>query len=342
MNSVAKSKPISEPALRGEQWFLTSSDWRGAATSGRQADPFCCTPAWQLSYHNSFAPNRRLLIEEDSKSVVAFAERIISPNFTCLTPLEDSWQFGSPLIGNRATDLLADMMTSIEKRYSPQFPSIMISGVRPRGLVYKNLKRRFERKFRFHRHRFGTQCSASLLGGLDGYLGNRSSNFRRNLRKQSRRALEDGVVLERRSPTTDQEVDEVYSRMISVELASWKGVGCCGMAEPGPRKFYEIMMAYLAATGDARVIFAKHDNKDIGFIFGGVSGGIYRGQQFSYDEEWQSASIGNVLQMEQIAWACEEGISRYDMGPIGGAKMNYKTHWTERRHRMETWILSRG
>jgi CelD/BcsL family acetyltransferase involved in cellulose biosynthesis len=129
--------------------------------------------------------------------------------------------------------------------------------------------------------------------------------------------------------------------MISVELTSWKGVGRCGMAEPEPRKFYEIMMKMLAPAGDVRVIFATHNNRDIGFIFGGVSGDIYRGQQFSYDEEWRSSSIGNVLQMEQIAWACEEGVTRYDMGPIGGGDMSYKTHWTERRHNIETWVLVR-
>jgi CelD/BcsL family acetyltransferase involved in cellulose biosynthesis len=157
-----------------------------------------------------------------------------------------------------------------------------------------------------------------------------------------RRALSHGVTLERVSPTSDQGVDDVYSRMIAVELASWKGIEQCGMAEPGPKKFYEVMMKYLAATGDARIIFAKHGGKDIGFIFGGLTGGIYRGQQFSYDEEWQSSSIGNILQMEQVDWSCEEGLTRYDMGPLEGPRMSYKTHWTERKHSIETWVLDRS
>lgn len=67
------------------------------------------------------------------------------------------------------------------------------------------------------------------------------------------------------------------------------------MAEPSPKKFSKIMMKYLATPGDARVIIAKHGDTGIGFIFGEVAGGIYRGQQFSCDERWQPSSIGNVM-----------------------------------------------
>ena len=54
---------------------------------------------------------------------------------------------------------------------------------------------------------------------------------------------------------------------------------------------------------------ALHEGKDIGFIFGSMAGQIYRGQQFSFDDSWSHASIGNVLQTEQIKWLCEEGQS---------------------------------
>jgi hypothetical protein len=316
-------------------------DWNVAASSSGQADPFCCSPAWQLSFHNSYAPNRRLFIRESSNNVVAFAEKIISGELVLLTPIESSWLFGNPLLGEHSVDLFSDMLADIEKYYSPVSPRIIISGIRPYGSLYKKLKRRFADEFKFCRYSSGVQCSASLTGGVDGYLSKRSANFRRKTRKETRKALSHGVTLERVSPNSNRQVDETYSRMLSVELASWKGIGRCGMAEAGPKKFYEVMMKHLAITGDARVIFAKHGGKDIGFIFGGVAEGVYRGQQFSYDEEWQSASIGNVLQMEQVDWSCEEGLVRYDMGPLEGPKMSYKTHWTERKHNIETWILDR-
>ncbi len=71
-------------------------------------------------------------------------------------------------------------------------------------------------------------------------------------------------------------------------------------------------------AGEGRVVFATHEGRDIGFIFGGRLGEIYRGQQFSLDDAGRGMSIGNVLQYEQIAWLCEEGAHRYDRGPLIG------------------------
>jgi CelD/BcsL family acetyltransferase involved in cellulose biosynthesis len=129
--------------------------------------------------------------------------------------------------------------------------------------------------------------------------------------------------------------------MIKVELASWKGFGKCGMAEPGSKEFYDFMIKRLSMTRSGRVIFAQHEGKDIGFIFGGLAGRIYRGQQFSYDDKWKDYSIGNLMQLEKINWLCEEGIKRYDMGPVSGPKMGYKTHWTEKRSEIQAWLFVR-
>ena len=83
-------------------------------------------------------------------------------------------------------------------------------------------------------------------------------------------------------------------------------------------------------------MFAKHDAIDIGFIFGGLcgakaAGNVYRGQQFSFADNWRKASLGNVLQLEQLRWLCEEQVARYDMGPL----MDYKHHWTETEARID-------
>lgn len=149
------------------------------------------------------------------------------------------------------------------------------------------------------------------------------------------------ISYERVTPTSIEESKATYSRMINVELASWKGIEKCGMAEPGSKEFYDSMLKRLSISKDGRVIFAKHEGKDIGFIFGGLAGKIYRGQQFSYDEEWKDYSIGNLMQVEQVKWLCEEGAKRYDMGPVSGHKMGYKIHWTEKRSQIQTWLLVR-
>lgn len=97
----------------------------------------------------------------------------------------------------------------------------------------------------------------------------------------------------------------------------------------------------MAKSASARVIFARHGERDIGFIFGSVAGAYYRGQQFSYDDAWGAYSIGNILQLEQVRQLCEEGGERYDMGPLLGSRMGYKRHWAEIRLPLETWTLSR-
>ncbi|MBQ7584693.1 MAG: GNAT family N-acetyltransferase, partial [Desulfovibrionaceae bacterium] len=103
--------------------------------------------------------------------------------------------------------------------------------------------------------------------------------------------------------------------------------------------FYRQLLAAFAALNHARVIFARDEDQDIGFIFGGLSNNIYRGQQFSFSEAYKKYSIGNILQYEKIAWLCEDKIGRYDMGPISGPKMEYKAHWTELVFPLQSWIL---
>ena len=99
------------------------------------------------------------------------------------------------------------------------------------------------------------------------------------------------------------------------------------------------MIRRLAVRGAARVMFARHEGRDIGFIFGGMLGPCYRGQQFSYDAAWKDLSIGNLLQVEQVRWLCEEGAVRYDMGTASGEAMAYKRHWTEMHPVSQTWFL---
>ena len=142
-------------------------------------------------------------------------------------------------------------------------------------------------------------------------------------------------------PASTLEAARTYERMLVVELASWKGIGRCGMAEQPSKQFYDIMLRRLSASRNARVIFARHEDQDIGFIFGGKAGNIYRGQQFSYAEDWKSFSIGNLMQMEQIGCLCEEDARRYDMGPLDDSRMAYKAHWTEQKMPFQTWCLER-
>jgi hypothetical protein len=98
------------------------------------------------------------------------------------------------------------------------------------------------------------------------------------------------------------------------------------MEQPGIVDFYHLMLRELSETTDARVSMACFEGRDNGFIFGGMLVRIYRGQQFSFVDDWAAGSVGNALQAEQIKWLCEEGANRCDLGLLQGPAMEYKQH----------------
>ena len=127
--------------------------------------------------------------------------------------------------------------------------------------------------------------------------------------------------------------------MLAVENASWKGLRRCGMAEHPAKEFYSTMLHRISISKEGRIILARKDDDVVGFIFGGLAGRIYRGQQFSYADAWKDLSLGNLMQFEQIKWLCEEHCVRYDMGPMNGPRMAYKKHWVEKELEIQTWLL---
>ena len=316
--------------------------WLEAALHGSHTDPFCCMPSWQLAFHDAFGPKRRLLIAEAEGSVIAFAEGLVSEEDIYITPLEPSWFFGCPLLGDAAPQLFAEAMHFFAKTYAPRFPKVLVGGLGP-GLTYvQQLLNKTGLPLQAHLVKAGIQGSASLEGGLEGYLSRRSANLRRNLRRAAPKAADQGICFERVLPTTAEEAQKTYARMIAVERNSWKGIDHCGMAEPGICDFYAFLLERLAPERGARVLFARREDKDVGFIFGGLAGQVYRGQQFSYAHDCQALSLGNLMQIEKIRWLCEEGVQRYDMGPLDGPKMQYKSHWTETAFPLRTWLIEKS
>ena len=76
MNTTIKLAAGIEADPEDFQQHQTNPNWYKAALNSRQADPFCCSPVWQLSFHNAYSPNRRLLIRESNNNVIAFAEKV--------------------------------------------------------------------------------------------------------------------------------------------------------------------------------------------------------------------------------------------------------------------------
>ena len=287
--------------------------------------------------------NGEIFIKQTDENLLLLKGYRAAPNTFALDPPENMWFFGCNVLGRNGAEFLGDSLPDIERQFDSQSLAITVSGLSPTGLLRRGLQRYFKADFKIvemsGRAR-GVQCAASLKGGWDAYLSRRSPNTRRNIRKQLRRADEAGVVFEQHCPIP-LEADHLFDRMLAVELQSWKGIAGRGMEQPGVTDFYRLMLRELSETADARVIMARFEDRDIGFIFGGMLGMIYRGQQFSFVDDWAAGSIGNTLQAEQIKWLCEEGANRYDLGPLQGPAMEYKQHWTEQRYRISSVVLRR-
>lgn len=332
--------PWLEPDIEGRIVLPDSfmELWSELALSTVQADPFCCGPAWNLAYQRAINPDRKVFYASSADSALILSECMTTTGEIALTPLEDSWLYGQPLLGDNAPELLDDCLPELLAPYHSSSPLILISGIIKSSVLAAHLFLRHSKYYDFYRHAKMAQCSASLRNGVDGWLSRRSANCRAKLKKARKMAQAAGIEFERHRPAP-ADTAAIYARMLSVEAKSWKGIGHCGMTEQPSADFYAEMIDILAASTDALVIFARHEGEDIGFIFGGLAGDFYRGQQFSYSQEYSRYSLGNILQFEQIRWLEELGARRYDMGPANGPRMEYKHHWTEQGQEFETWIM---
>lgn len=317
--------------------------WRKLALDGSQIDPLCCMPEWNLAYHQCFHPGQRIFYLADDDAFLIFSEHLASDGQVYMTPLEDSWMFANPLSGRKSGRLLVRAIELWEEEYG-YTPAIILGGmpdVSQRRPNAKTLETVFLCESRFDILNIASckQCYASLAGGLEGWASRRSANHRAKLRKAQRKARERGITYERFAPTTPAECEAIFSRMLAIEYQCWKGRAHCGMEEPSSRAFYSALLNRYARSGSARIILATCEGRDIGYVFGGYFGGVYRGQQFSYVTDFASFSPGNLLQLEKVAWLCEQGAAAYYMGPISGPRMGYKAHWTEKITESQTWVM---
>jgi CelD/BcsL family acetyltransferase involved in cellulose biosynthesis len=278
-------------------------------------------------------PDRQLVFRSTEDSLVAMAGYSFPQVGPILEPIESHWLFGCPLLGAAPVALLDAILR--EELFRGRRPTVVLSGILAHGALWKSVATTFEKDYEIRLARPTIFRTASLEGGVDGYLSRRSGNHRHKLRHAVKRASEVGITFQRHSPATAEATEFVYDRILAVEALSWKGIGQCGMAEPPSRDFYRFLLRRLSASAAGRVIFARQEGRDVGFVFGGVTGTHYRGQQFSYAQECSHWSIGNLLQFEQIQWLCEEGFEWYDMGPL----MDYKVHWAEIGSRTDTLLL---
>jgi hypothetical protein len=300
-----------------------SGVWDALAARSAAPDPSCCGPVWQAT---ALACSRRagapVFLRQSGDSQIAFALSA-SPSGLHFGPLEAHWGFGCPMLGPGASDLLFDMIGQLRGAALPVPVTIDVPGLQPGGLHERQLAVAFPDR---HLLEQDPHAAASLGGGIEGWMSRRSANFRRNLQRARRAADGHGLGFERHAPLTAQQARALYRRMLDIEVRSWKGPGREGLlALP---EFYGMLLEAYARRGAARVIIARAGREDVGFCFGGLSRGIYRGQQTSYVQAWRDVSLGLLMHRETASWLCEDGARLQHFGPAQPG-MDYKARFCE-------------
>ncbi len=286
-------------------------------------DGFCSRSAWILSFHAAFHPSAALHVASEGRAFAALAA-VDEPELgVVLQPLEAMWGFASPLVGEGSCELLRQLLEDSAAGGSRR--PLLLTGVPAARSRLEPLLRMLDADFALRPLRETVRFQASLDGGVDGWLGRRSTEFRRNLRAARRRAHAAGVVFESATPRDATETAAVYARVLAIERHSWKTETGNGVERGPMREFYARMLPQLAARGALRVLVATRDGRDVGYLYGGIAGELFRGLQFSFCEEARGLGLGNALQAEMLERLCAEGIATYDLG----SKSEYKRRWAE-------------
>lgn len=305
--------------------------WQKGCQQKTWLDRFCSSPYWGIPLQKAFLPQHELVVyrPSDHDSLAVFCERGM-PGGRLILAADAMWMLGCPLLGEDPVALLRDLLTYWKARPAKEgLRQVLISGLYSHHPLVLS---------RFWEHLDGWEVDpsqrmvASLEGGLDGFLGRRSKNFRSRLRRTVRTAVQHGFEVEYFPHFSGETtVRRLLGRAFAIEERSWKGLAERGINDGSMREFYIGMLPLLARHGRLRGLFLTRDGEDYAYLFGGVFGGTFRGLQFSFVDELQ-LGLGNVCQYHMIANLAAEGCLRYDLGQA----MEYKKRWSE------SWPVSRS
>ncbi|MBA3454112.1 MAG: GNAT family N-acetyltransferase [Deltaproteobacteria bacterium] len=293
-------------------------------------DRFCSSSAWILSASAALMPPRAAFSFRGEHGFLAAARGVHPAGFPYIEPIELAWGLASPLVGRDPQALAEEVVPVLAARRDWQLA--ILAGMTADGPQRIALERALPGRWERRRGTPTTRHVASLEGGIDGFLSRRSRELRKSLRKSLRAAADQHVTFEsvRIEPARAK---ELYARIQDVEARSWKARDGVGISVGSMRAFYGLMLPRLCELGQQRTLFARKDDRDIGYILGAVLDSEYRGLQFSYDDDHADLGLGGLLQYHQILELCAERIGRYDLG----TEMDYKRRWAEEV--METEML---
>jgi len=141
-----------------------------------------------------------------------------------------------------------------------------------------------------------------------------SSKRRSDFRRSQRHAAELGeVTTEILSPAVN-EVDRLLDLAFDVESRSWKGEHGTALARDAARgAFYRRYARHAAGEGRLRLGFLRISGQTAAMQISVVQSGALWVLKVGYDPQFQKASPGILLMVEQIKQAVAEGLANYEL-----------------------------
>lgn len=294
-------------------------DFNEAVRKEGEIATFCSGSIWQTaafrSLHGGSNDSNFMILEEEGTWLV-FVEK----NEGVYFPLESAWMFGCPLIGEK--DRAIEMLRRISRDILRRTVGFVIPGVLEDGSLHGKLSAMGKSALRYEEFP-STDCMAiDLDRGVDEWLSRRSKKFRKSIRQIK---LPEGIeIKEAHSDSPEQLLDRILA--IQRKTYKWRE-GTDIFQGEGYEAFYREIIARLHSQNDLRILFSQVEGEDAAYIFGGISGSVYRGFQMSYSDEFRNFGIGNYLQIENMKLVAADGITHYDLG----MHSPYKERWADRQ-----------
>ncbi len=173
--------------------------------------------------------------------------------------------------------------------------------------------------------------------GFDGYLADRSRNFRSQLGRRRRR-LERDHGLAFRMTTAPEDLSADMDTFFRLHDERWHKRGGSSSQSPATRRHQRLFAAAALERGWLRLWTAEADGAPAAAWYGWRIGGRYCYALAGLSERFEPHGLGTVLLAHTIEQAATEGASVYDL--MWGEE-DYKRRFETGQRQVATWLLSR-